>query len=310
MYLWIGSPDFPEIGSTPVRTAQHPAAGQQDKLPTIEEMIAKLVARLQEQPADAKGWMMLGRSYMHLNRYADATEAFDKAYKLIGDDPVILLYYADALAMKNGGRLSGEPARMIKKALQVDPADPKGLWLAGMAAVEEGNNEAALRYWRTLEPLLLNDQESLLEIRNLISQLERKSGIDSSATKAQVEDETKTVVTRKSISVKVALSPDLKTRINPDHTLFVFARAVQGPPMPLAVVRKKAGDLPIEVILDDSMAMAQGMGISKYKEVQVAARISKTGTAMPQTGDFTSSYVTTKTGSQDAISILIDKQIE
>lgn len=290
LYLYLGHPaalrgDSAFTGAQ--LSAEDPGATSTDELPTMEAMLARLKNRLQQQPDDAEGWFTLGRSYMSMGRYPEAAEALEKVHRLVGDNPSVLLSYARALAMSNDGRLSGKPFALIQKLLQAKPDDPTALWLAGIGYEEQGDYAAALRHWKRLQPLLLDDDvQSQTEVRQLIASAEEKLG-----HKVEVKE----AVPAAKLTVQVSLDPALVDKARPTDTLFVYARAMQGPPMPLAVVRKQVRDLPLEVTLDDAMAMLPGMKLSSFSAVRVGARISKSGNARSQSGDLS--------GEVDAVSV-------
>ena len=260
---------------------------------SVPELVSKLIAKLKAEPNNPEGWFLLARSYMTMGRYTEAANAYEQVHKLVGDHPKILVSYADGLAMVHNGQLAGKPAELINKALAIEPNEPQGLWLAGMAAEQQGDYETALAYWRRLEPMLNSDQKTQQEIRQLIAQAERNSGsvpaktetTESAASAVTTPGSAKIPATSKGIRVNVSLDPGLTAQASPNDTLFVFARALEGPPMPLAIVRKQVKDLPLAVTLDDSMAMAPGMQLSNFAQIRVSARISKSGNAMPQSGD-------------------------
>jgi cytochrome c-type biogenesis protein CcmH len=264
---------------------------------SLPKLVAKLVAKLQADPDNPEGWFLLARSYMAMGSYAEAAKAYERLHKLAGDHPKILVSYADALAMVHNGQLAGKPVELIDKALAIEPNEPQGLWLAGMAAEQQGEYQTALNYWRRLEPMLKGDSKSQQEIRRLIAQAERQTGPLSGKTEAVEKtteaanrlvtpaDKAKTPGMSKALRVNVSLDPGLSTQASPDDTLFVFARALEGPPMPLAIVRKQVKDLPLVVTLDDSMAMSPGLKLSNFAQIRVSARISKSGNALPQSGD-------------------------
>jgi cytochrome c-type biogenesis protein CcmH len=263
---------------------------------SLPELVAKLLAKLQAEPNNPEGWLLLARSYMTMGRYADAAKTYEQLRQLAGDHPKILVSYADALAMVHNGQLAGKPIELINKALAIEPNEPQGLWLAGMAAEQQGKYDTALNYWRRLEPMLKGDPTSHQEIAQLIAQAERKTGYKPAKTEAvEKTTETSRAVTTpdsakfpgisKGIRVNVTLDPGLSAQASPDDTLFVFARALEGPPMPLAIVRKQVKDLPLVVTLDDSMAMSPGLKLSNFAQIRVSARISKSGNALPQSGD-------------------------
>lgn len=256
---------------------------------TMDEAIARLKARLEQEPANAEGWYMLARSYMSMQRYAESIDAYRKTMELVGEDADLMLRYADALVMSRGGRFAGEPADVINKALVLRPDHPQGLWLAGMVANEAGNYQQALQHWYKLEPLLAGDMESQAEVRAMIADAEQRLSpqqikqIQRARPQAQVASNT--AANTAEITVQVAVDASVKSKINPSDTVFILARAIDGPPMPLAVVRHTAGELPLTVKLNDAMAMMPAMKLSNFPQVRVTAIVSKAGTAQLVAGD-------------------------
>lgn len=305
LYLELGDPgaiDNPLAGGP--SAASHGSAA--DKTASFEQMVEKLAARLKQKPDNAEGWFMLGRSYMTLGRYAEAAQAFEQARRLVGDDPDLLLRYADALAMAQGGKLQGKPFAMIKKALAAKPDDPTALWLAGLGYEEAGDYAQAVRLWRRLESQL-QDAESLNQVRQLIGRAEKKLGHPVEA--AAPAPDTPAATGQVAIRVRVSLAPELADQVRPDDTVFIFARALQGPPMPLAAVRKQVKDLPLEITLDDSLAMMPQLKLSGYKQVRIGARISRSGQAISQSGDLQGEVAPVATTTTEPVSVRIDTRI-
>jgi cytochrome c-type biogenesis protein CcmH len=304
LYFVRGQPQSADPSSTS-RSAV-PADSQHPH--SIEDMLNQLAARLVQQPYDIQGWFTLTNSYMALGRYDEAVRAMERLYQLVGDQPDVLLRYADVLAMSNDGRMSGRPAELVHKALSQEPDNVMGLWLAGMAAAEKGDHRQAIDYWERLLPQLKDDPESQQEVEQLISRARQETmGKDrqvATLTGTDIDD-----TADHTITVSVSLSPRLEKEVGPDDTLFIFAKAVAGPPMPLAVVRKKVSDLPVEVILDDSLAMMPSMKLSLFDQIQVGARISKTGNAIAQSGDYIGETSIIEDDRAESVSIIIDKQL-
>jgi len=272
----------------------------------MEQLVAGLAAKLQEEPENAEGWFMLGRSYMSMGRYSEAANAFKRAHDLVGDEPTVMLRYADALAMAQGGRIAGEPFELIKRALQLKPEDTTGLWLAGLGYEEQGQYEQAVQHWRKLEAMMQNDPASLNEVRNLIARAEQKLG---STVKVETAPAKPAAASSVALKVNVSLDAALKDKVSAEDTVFIFARAMEGPPMPLAAVRKQVRDLPLTVTLDDSMAMMPQMKLSNYAKVLVGARISKAGTVTAQSGDLTGEIKNIATNSNEQITLTISQRI-
>jgi len=232
----------------------------------LQTMVERLAAHLRENPDDTAGWKLLGRSYASLERFPEAADAYAKAAVRAPRDAQLLADFADVLAMARGQRLEGEPEKLIARALEIDPANLKALALAGTAAFARKDYAAAAAQWEKMLPLVAADSE------------------DARSIQASV-DEARSLVDKRELKGTVALSSKLKTKAAPDDTVFIFARAAEGPPLPLAVLRKQVRDLPLEFSLDDSMAMAPGMRLSGFPRVIVAARVSKSGDAAPRPGD-------------------------
>lgn len=143
-YATLGNPRALD----PAQTTAQPAMTPEQ----IDDMVGKLAARLQANPDDLKGWLMLARSYKIQGRYDDAVNAYAKAEKLIDADPDLLASYAETIAMAKGKGLQGKPMQLIEKALKLDPQHGHSLFLAGAAAMEAGNNKQGIAYWEALLP--------------------------------------------------------------------------------------------------------------------------------------------------------------
>lgn len=280
LYLHLGEPNAIGVSVDGAGTDNmHPG-----DVPSVEQMVERLEQRLQREPDDQRGWLMLGRSYMALGRYDDAVLALKRLYSLSGDDPDVLIRYADALAMAGGGGMLGEPAKLVQKALALDPDNRTGLWLAGMAAAEQGDPAAAVGYWEKLMPQLAQDEQARMEVHGLIEQA-RSQMAPGTETAITASESNPAPTGGPSIRVHVDVAPELREKVDVDATVFVLAKAIDGPPMPLAVVRRGAGEIPFDATLDDSGAMAPIAKLSNFKTVNVSARISRSGRAERQSGD-------------------------
>jgi cytochrome c-type biogenesis protein CcmH len=273
LYFAVGNP-----GALAPQADSHGIARQQ-----IEGMVDRLAARLKENPEDATGWAMLGRSYAVLDRFPEAAAAYANAVKRSPPDAQLLADYADALAMAQGRRLQGEPERLIAMALAIDPRNVKALALAGTAAFENRDFARAIAHWRRILEIVPPDSDMADSIRDSIADAQQLAG---GAVKPQPAPARAAAPAPGAVSGTVQLSPALAARVAPSDTVFVFARATEGPRVPLAVMRKQARELPAAFTLDDTMAMAPGMKLSDYSRVVVGARISKSGTPAAQPGDF------------------------
>ena len=249
------------------------------KMAEINKMVSGLAEKLKNHPDDAQGWLMLGRSYDVLEQHTQAIEAFAHAYQLLGDQPEILLLYADALGYVNDRNLTGKTSELIFKALALEPDNMKALWLGGMAKAQQGDAVTATTLWKKLEALLPPGSEYQQEIQSLLTKLASETQL------VEAKPEPSTNISSATISVQVSLAPELIKSAAATDTVFVYAQALSGPKMPLAIVRKQVSDLPITVSLNDTMAMMPTMKLSNFSEVKLLARVSKSGNAMSQAGD-------------------------
>ena len=303
-YYQLGSPELINGGTAPSQSI-----GEHGDL-KIEDMVARLAQKMEENPDDPVGWRMLTRSYMTLGRYDDAAKAAERLYKLTGDDPDVLLEYADALAMANNSTMAGKPEELVRKALELDPENVTGLWLEGMAQSEQGNFRSAIDYWQRALPGITNEADQT-SLNNLINSARKQLGEDVAEVPASATEPlpaaTSSAGTK--ISVKVSLKPEFNGEIPQDTALFITAQETAGPPMPIAVVRRQVGDLPLEIILDDSKAMIPTRKLSNFEKVKIGARISRSGNAIPQSGDLAAEPVVVDTRQQESVSLIIDKTV-
>lgn len=291
LYLGLGSPQ----GLDPVKQASTQGAAHELTREQIETMIARLARRLESNPDDGGGWVMLARTYTALGRFAEATGAYAKAEAKFPQDAQLLADYADTLAMAQGQRLQGKPEALVQRALQADGNNLKALALAGTVEFEKSDFAKAIEYWRRMLPLLPADSEMGNSVRASIQEAQGKLGGAPKSLAAVAQDRqggatksstaTTTATKAASLSGTIKLAPALAARAGPEDSVFVLARPAQGSRMPLAAVRVKVKDLPLVFSFDDSMAMNPSAKLSDFAEVVVAARVSKSGNVVPQRGD-------------------------
>ena len=238
----------------------------------LTALVERLAARMRENPDDAEGWRLLGRSYAALGRLPESLDAYAKAVERKPRDADLLADMADVLAATRSERLQGEPEKLVLRALEIDPQNLKALALAGSAAFDRKDFRTAARYWERMLPLVPPESEDARQIRASIEEARTLGGAPAAAG-------------QRALKGRVSISAKLKGQASGDDTVFIFARAADGPPMPLAVQRARVRDLPLEFALDDSTAMAPGMNLSSHARVVVGARISKRGQATAQAGD-------------------------
>jgi cytochrome c-type biogenesis protein CcmH len=290
---------YAQLGS---RDALNPAlvAGTAPAEPPTAEAMAtaaqQLAARLKAEPENAEGWALLGRTYVELERVTDARDAFAQAVQRRGDDPDLLADYADALARSNNRNLAGEPEKLLARALAINPDHGKALALSGAAAMSRGDADTALAHWTKLRAKLAPDTPMVQGLDMAIDRARAAKGLPPLSPQAAPAPPATAAAPAApaaasngaALRVTVALAPELAAKVQPGDTLFVFARAAEGPRMPLAVSRQPlagAPQQPIVVQLDDSQAMTPQSKLSLASRVVVAARISRQGGAMPSAGD-------------------------
>ncbi|MCX7198754.1 MAG: c-type cytochrome biogenesis protein CcmI [Proteobacteria bacterium] len=268
------------------------------------QMVDALAEKLKANPDDAQGWVMLARAYQITGRMPESVAAYEKASALRPDDANLIAGYADALAMVQGS-LSGKPFELIVKALKLDPKNQTALALAATAAMENGQFAESIALWRRLAAVVEPGSADRTAVDQAIEQV-RQVALAKGVTLADAPPvATGTGSTQAkgpaaagaSISGEVTLAPELMRQAKPDEAVFIFARAVDGPPLPLAVVRATVKDLPIRFTLDDSMSMAPTAKLSMHKQVVVSARVSRSGQAMPQPGDLIGTVQSVTVGS-------------
>ena len=268
------------------------------------EMVDALAEKMKTNPDDAQGWVMLARAYQITGRMPESIAAFEKASALRPDDANLLAGHADALAMVQGS-LSGKPFELIVKALKLDPKNQTALALAATAAMENGQFAESIALWRRLAAVVEPGSADRAAVDQAIEQV-RQVALAKGVTLADAppvaagagSTQSKgPAAAGASISGEVTLAPELMRQAKPDEAVFIFARAVDGPPLPLAVVRATVKDLPIRFTLDDSMSMAPTAKLSMHKQVVVSARVSRSGQAMPQPGDLVGSVQPVTVGS-------------
>jgi cytochrome c-type biogenesis protein CcmH len=305
MYWRLGSPNLinpPEIPQTA------------DGAPDIEQMLARVEQRLAENPTDTKGWQILARSYRSLERYPEAVKAYARLVELTAEkDAEALAGLAEMMALQADGDLAGKPAELLQKALQAEPQEPNALWLTGMAAMQQKNYAQAIEYWQRLQALLPPEGEDRQTLDSHLAEARQLAGLPAvtppAAVASQPEAAAPAAASAAKLDVKAALAPELQAQIKPEYTLFVYARAAQGPRMPLAIVKKTAADLPLSVTLDDSLSMSPAMKLSNVAEVIVTARISPSGSAMAQAGDWIGESAPLHWAKQGQVEVKIDRAV-
>ena len=293
LYMWVGNPD-----------ALDPSAAVAPAAPaSMDEAIAALEARLEAEPTDIEGWVLLGRSRRNQERFADAEKALARAHALAPDEVEILIDYAEAKALATPERrFGGESLALLQQAQTRDPGNPRARWLLGIAAMQGGRPAEAVELWEALLADMPADASARNALSKQINDARAQAGLPplpdsapavppmlaapaAAAPTAPSATASVDAAAGPRIEVNVSLDPAIAGAVPADAVLFVFARAPQGSRAPLAIQRIPASALPATVVLDDSMGMIAGMNLSSQTEVIIGARISASGNAAPQSGD-------------------------
>lgn len=325
LYLTIGDTSIiPRLemaaSGQAVPPAGHPGAADGQRMASLDELVVGLAAKMEENPGNLEGWLMLGRTYFAVNQPGKALEALEKAHGLAPENPDVILAYAEAIAASGEGKLAGRPAELIAKALEIDPENVTGRWLDGLVAYQAGDYPGSVERWELILAELDPSAEDTGELRQFIADARERAGMAPASPAAGSEAQaaasptppptaagTDTVDTGPKVTVNVSLAEALWKQANVNHTLFVYAKAASGPPIPLAVKRLRTGDLPVTVTLDDSMAMMPAMRLSAFPEVIVGARISASGQATPRSGDLEAEVGPVRPGKTGPVDVVIDR---
>lgn len=268
---------------------------------SIEEMTARLEQTVKQQPDSAEGWYFLGRTYMAQERAGDAAKAFERAVEIAGRAPELLGQWAQALYFAEGKQWNEQLQGLTDEALKADPEEVTSLGLLGIAAYESQRYADAVRYWERLVAVLPEQDPSRAAIAGGIERARQQMG-EGEQPSAATEPSAKV----HALEVSVSLSPEVQQKVQPDDAVFVFARALSGPPMPLAVKRLKVSDLPAQISLSDVDAMMPELKISRFDQVQLVARVSRAGNATQ--GEWTGQTGPVANTARDVQALLIDSR--
>ncbi|MBU3723708.1 MAG: c-type cytochrome biogenesis protein CcmI [Limnohabitans sp.] len=303
MYMWVGEPD-----------ALNPMAVQSnDKLdPTqLLQMAESLAQKLNDKPDNLQGWVMLGRTYRTLEKFDASVQAYDRALKLSADDD-LKLERVEVLAMKSQGNFEGEPWNVIRDILQRDPQNYGALLMAGSASYSHEKFADALKYWQQARKPLAADNPDVPGLDEAIASVQQKLGMPVQVAKgpstqmnaAQTPAAAPSAITSGAastgltVSGQVAIAEALKGKVKPSDVVFIYATPANGERMPLAIFKTTVAQLPLAFTLDDSTAMTPERKLSGAGEVLVKVRVSKSGNAMPQSGDLAGTLGPVKVGSK------------
>ncbi len=282
VYLELGEPRIAEFVAT------HPDVTLDEPDAALELLLERVRERVAEAPGDRQAWTVLARSTLAIGRYDEALAAAEQVVALAPEDVDGLLLLVDAVAMRDGGRFNARAAELIERILVLDPHNATGHILHGIAADQRGDRVAARAAFERALPLLPADAPIRAEIETMLGAAPQAPAAPAAVT------------------VAVTLAPALAADLAPDTPLFVLARAVDGPPLPLAVTRATVADLPLTVTLDESMAMAPGASLADHERVYLVARVARSGQARAASGDYEGRSAEVKPGAGVSVAIEID----
>jgi cytochrome c-type biogenesis protein CcmH len=291
MYLWVGEPEA--LDPMAVRSPEQP--DQQ----SLIKMAEGLAQKLNEKPDNLQGWVMLGRTYRTLEKFDAAVQAYDRALKLSADDD-LKLERVEVLAMKSQGNFEGEPWAVIRDILQRDPQHYGALLLAGSASYSHEKYSDALKYWQQARKPLTADNPDVQGLDEAIASVQKKLGMAAGPAVAAASSANNASAATAGLNVtgQVSIAEALKGKVKPSDVVFIYATPANGERMPLAIFKTTVAQLPLAFTLDDSTAMTPDRKLSAAGEVFVKVRVSKSGNAMPQSGDFSGTLGPVKVGSK------------
>jgi cytochrome c-type biogenesis protein CcmH len=290
MYMWVGEPE-----------ALNPMAARSPEQPdqqSLVKMAEGLAQKLNEKPDNLQGWVMLGRTYRTLEKFDAAIQAYDRALTLSTDDD-IKLERVEVLAMKSQGNFEGEPWAIIRDILQRDPQNYGALLLAGSASYAHEKYNDALKYWQLARKPLAADNPDVQGLDEAIASVQKKLGMSvTPAGVAPSVNNASTANAGSNVTGQVSIAEALKGKVKPSDVVFIYATPANGERMPLAIFKTTVAQLPLAFTLDDSTAMTPERKLSAAGEVFVKVRVSKSGNAMPQSGDLSGTLGPVKVGSK------------
>ena len=288
MYMWLGEPE----ALNPLALKSNDKVDQQE----LSKMADNLAKKLEEKPDNLQGWVMLGRTYRTLEKFEASLNAYDRALKLTADDD-LRIERVEVLAMQRQGNFEGEPWDIILDILQKDPQHYAALLMAGSASYAHEKYADALSYWQKARKPLASDNPDVPGLDEAIASVQQKLGITPKAVASQ---SVKPMPSNAALSVsgRVTLSANLKGKTQPSDAVFIYATPANGERMPLAIFKTTVANLPLSFTLDDSTAMSPERKLSGAGEVFVKVRVSKSGNAMPQSGDLLGSIGPVKVGAK------------
>lgn len=296
---------------------------REKEMPSVEEMTRSLEAKIEREGGTVQEWTMLGRAHKYLGKYDLAAKAFAVALEKDTGNVQLMLESAEMIALSNNQTFTAEARELALRAYALEPNNPNALWFAGVAEYQHGDYRQAIKHLTALLPyaeseeqvtksvisIVTKSREQLIAAGEEVPELTELLGIKS-MTGATASDQSESVPTQvaagKSINVRVDISDEVRGKFTAEDVIFVYAKAKQGPRMPLAAQRMTLAELPADVVLDDSMAMVEGMNLSAFDQLVISARVTKSGSAIAQSGDYIGRMDVNSKAVNSPLSIIID----
>lgn len=275
---------------------------------------------VERSPQDAAAWSALARTQFEAGRVPEAVESFRRAVALQPQNADTLIDLADVLAVQADRRMTPESNELVERALAIEPTNTKALALSGIAALQGGDPARALAQWQRAIDTAPEGHPIAAELKATLDQARQMAlggapgqapggsatapagagpgAAPGAAAAAPPKANGANGAGAGAVSGRITLSPALASRVQPDDTVFVFARPAEGSRMPLAIQRHRVRDLPLEFTLDDRHAMSPAATLSAATSVVIEARISRSGNATPSPGDLQGVSARTVPGTQ------------
>lgn len=325
IYTEVGTPQAINLPATAM-AAPHPGASSAAGDADIDAMVGSLRAKLTESPEDLDGWMLLARTLKTMQRYPEALDALQVAHRIAPENPAVMVELAEArVFVSNDGQIDADTIAMLQRAIELDPAQQKGLWLLGIAAAQAGDLEGAVSQWENLlaqvepgSPVAQSLQTQINEANTrlgkptaeAVAPMAKAPPAEPVAQETMLAGETADGGWR-GTAVRIAASEAARNKIPTGAVLFVVIRS-PGPAVgpPLGVRRVIDPVLPLDITISDQDSMLAERKISLESEVRLQARISMSGTPAAASGDWQSAPVTVSLGSAGTVELILDQQVE
>lgn len=325
LYLQLGMHSASDASFVAAQQQPQAQAQASQGLPSVEEMARKLEAHIEQNGGTVQEWTLLARAYKHLGNYELAAKAFAVVLEKDKNNVPVMIESAEVMALNNNRSFTPEARALVMHAYELEPDNANVLWFAGVAEYQSGNYQLAIDHLVKLIPLVAGEEDVMKSIISIVTtsreqliasgkempDLESLLGakvMAAAATPAVEEKATTMPATSamKRLNVTVDVSAEVREKFDAGDSIFVYAKAKQGPRMPLAVQRMTLSALPATVVLDDSMAMVEGMNLSAFDALVVSARVTKSGSAISQSGDFIGQIDVDDKNTEANINVVID----